>query len=187
MKKQEVNFSKYISGQRQGHYESFFLRANHPHLPKAFWIRYTVFSPNRHPENAIGELWAIYFDGVTHKNIAVKQEVCMDHCAFNNHAFAIRISDSFLNNNQLSGNAGAHKDHISWNLSFDGESEPLFVLPENLYEGGFPKAKLLVGLPLAVFNGNLNVNGENIDIANWVGSQNHNWGSKHTDNYAWGR
>ena len=26
-----------------------------------------------------------------------------------------------------------------------------------------------------------------IGIADWVGSQNHNWGSRHTDRYAWGQ
>ena len=187
MKKEEVNFSRYISGQRQGHYESFFMRANHPHLPQAFWIRYTIFSPNQHPENAIGELWAIYFDGLAHKSIAVKQEVKMDRCVFNNHAFDIHIGDSFLRSNELKGNAATTENNITWNLNFKGDAEPLFVLPENLYEGGFPKAKLLVAKPMAVFNGSLTVNGKNINIADWVGSQNHNWGSKHTDNYAWGQ
>jgi hypothetical protein len=31
------------------------------------------------------------------------------------------------------------------------------------------------------------VGGERVEIADWVGSQNHNWGSKHTDHYAWGQ
>ncbi len=26
-----------------------------------------------------------------------------------------------------------------------------------------------------------------IAVADWVGSQNHNWGPKHTDHYAWGQ
>ncbi len=44
-----------------------------------------------------------------------------------------------------------------------------------------------MGLPFARFNGSIQVNGETIEIINWVGSQNHNWGSKHTDHYAWGQ
>src|ERR1019366_5008366 len=149
MNTEEVNFSRYKTGQKQGHYESFFMRANHPQLPLAFWIRYTVFSPHLHPENAIGEVWAIYFDGLEQKNVAVKKEVDIDHCAFSNNQFAIRIGDSFLLNNQLAGSASAGENKISWNLAFTGNSEPLFVLPENLYSGNFPKAKLLVGIPLA--------------------------------------
>mgnify|MGYP003575635323 CR=1 FL=1 len=56
-----------------GFYESYFQRANHPTRPLAFWIRYTAFSPARHPEQARGELWAIYFDGETHAIVATKQ------------------------------------------------------------------------------------------------------------------
>jgi hypothetical protein len=40
---------------------------------------------------------------------------------------------------------------------------------------------------MATYQGHLTVNGETIDVADWVGSQNHNWGSKHTDRYAWGQ
>jgi hypothetical protein len=40
---------------------------------------------------------------------------------------------------------------------------------------------------MARFNGSLVVNGEEVPVEGWVGSQNHNWGSKHTDVYAWGQ
>ena len=51
----------------------------------------------------------------------------------------------------------------------------------------FPKAKVLVGVPMARFAGTVTVNGEALAIDNWVGSQNHNWGARHTDRYAWGQ
>jgi hypothetical protein len=44
-----------------------------------------------------------------------------------------------------------------------------------------------VGRPLARFTGRLVIDGEPLVIEDWVGSQNHNWGSKHTDRYAWGQ
>jgi hypothetical protein len=56
-----------------------------------------------------------------------------------------------------------------------------------LYEKSFPQAKALVGLPLAVYNKVLHVDGREIPVMDWVGSQNHNWGLKHTDYYAWGQ
>lgn len=56
---QSANWTRYQPGQRAGHYESFFQRANHPTRPLAFWIRYTIFSPAGQPEAALGELWAI--------------------------------------------------------------------------------------------------------------------------------
>lgn len=182
-----VNFTRYLTGQRKGHYESFFQRANHPSEPKAFWIRYTIFSPDKQPEKAIGELWAIYFDGISHKHIAVKKEIPFEKCIFENKHFFVKIDNSFLENGKLSGNISSENNAIEWNLNYSGNSDPLFPLPENLYKGNFPKAKLLVGLPFAAYSGTLLVNGNNISIENWIGSQNHNWGIKHTDNYAWGQ
>ena len=72
-------------------------------------------------------------------------------------------------------------------MDYGGEAEPLFLLPLSMYSGRFPKAKSCVPLPLAEFNGILKVDGRDIKIEKWVGSQNHNWGSKHTDLYAWGQ
>lgn len=40
---------------------------------------------------------------------------------------------------------------------------------------------------MATYNGFISVDGKNIEIVNWTGSQNHNWGAKHTDYYAWGQ
>jgi hypothetical protein len=46
--RQQANWTRYQPGQSAGHYESFFQRANHPIRPMAFWIRYTIFSPQNH-------------------------------------------------------------------------------------------------------------------------------------------
>lgn len=91
------------------------------------------------------------------------------------------------NPGKLNGADTSGKHRISWNLTFSGDAEPLFLLPLNLYDAALPKAKSLVGLPMAIFNGSLSVDGKEMVIANWVGSQNHNWGAKHTDLYAWGQ
>jgi len=36
-------------------------------------------------------------------------------------------------------------------------------------------------------NGEFTVDGESYPIRQWRGSENHNWGSRHTDQYAWGQ
>ncbi len=184
---ESVNYTRYKKGQKKGHYESFFQRANYPTEPKAFWIRYTIFSPDNHPEKAIGELWAIYFDGISHQHIKVKKEIPFEKCIFEDKRFFVKVDSSVLENGKLSGSISSENDSIEWDLNYSGNSAPLFPLPENLYKGDFPKAKILVGMPLASYSGNLVVNGNNINIENWIGSQNHNWGIKHTDNYAWGQ
>jgi len=60
-------------------------------------------------------------------------------------------------------------------------------LPGPFASAPFPKAKALVGSPFAAYSGALTVDGEQWPIDGWVGSQNHNWGEKHTDRYAWGQ
>jgi len=183
----QANWTRYRPGRGTGHYESFFQRANHPTRPLAFWIRYTLFSPQDRPRDAIGELWAVYFDGETGNHTAVKREVPFDLCAFGTEAFSVRIADASLDEGALTGDAASRGSRISWDLRFAGRSDPLFLLPLGLYEAGFPKAKSLVGLPMAVFSGSLTVDGREVAVADWVGSQNHNWGSRHTDQYAWGQ
>jgi hypothetical protein len=182
-----ANCAIYRPGQRKGHYESYFLRANHPERPLAFWIRYTVFNPDGHPEKALGELWAVYFNGEASSTTAVKKELHIGQCSFSRSDLNVSVGDAFLHKDWLKGSASSRNHTISWDLKYGGDSLPVFPLPMNMYSGNFPKAKLCVPLPMARFSGTLEVDGNPVKIENWIGSQNHNWGSKHTDLYAWGQ
>jgi hypothetical protein len=184
---QHVNDARYHS-QSEGHYESFFLRANHPSRPLAFWIRYTLFSPAKHPEEAVGELWAIYFNGETMEHVVVKKAVALNDCLFSSSAFEVRIADALLCPGLAKGSLSLSGATITWNLTYQpGDEDPLLLLPLDLYTTRLPAAKSVVGAPLATFQGTLVVNDETIELSQWVGSQNHNWGSRHTDQYAWGQ
>lgn len=182
-----ANDTRYRPGTRAGHYESFFVRANHPSRPLAFWIRYTIFSPHHRPEQAIGELWAIAFDGETGRHVAVKRELPISVCAFDTSRLSIRVGDAWLEAGKLAGGAESGEHSIRWELEYSGDAPPLFLLPLSAYARPQPKAKSLVGRPLAVFVGRLIVDGVALEVADWVGSQNHNWGEQHTDHYAWGQ
>src|SRR5215212_2670297 len=70
----DYNHSRFHPGTATGFYESYFQRANHPTRPLAFWIRYTIFCPKGRPQDAIGELWAIYFDGERQHHTVAKSE-----------------------------------------------------------------------------------------------------------------
>ncbi len=166
----EANHTRYQTGQIAGHYESFFQRANHPTRPLAFWIRYTLFSPDHHPENALGELWAVFFDGETNHHVAIKREIPLAQCLFKTDAFGVQIGDARLGPGQMQGEASLGGHHITWDLAFTSESQPLFLLPLRLYKTRLPQAKSLVSLPMAAFNGSLIVDGQQIEITHWVGS-----------------
>ena len=181
------NRKRLVSGAVHGGYESWFCRANHPSRPLAFWIRYTIFSPRGRPDEAVGELWCVWFDGERGSVVAVKEEHPIRDCRFSLDALDTRIARAHLDGSSLEGSASRGAHAITWSLAHASEEAPLLLLPEGLYEGGFPKAKALVPAPLARFTGHLVIDGTREPIEAWVGSQNHNWGSEHTARYAWGQ
>lgn len=181
-----ANDTRYRAGEG-GHYESFFVRANHPSRPLAFWIRYTIFSPRSSPDQAVGELWAIAFNGETQEHVAVKSELPFAKCDFDPSRFSVRVGEAHLEAGMLIGEAERGGHSIGWDLRYNGDAAPLFLLPLATYDRPQPPAKALVGRPLAVFSGRLVVDGTAWEISDWVGSQNHNWGTRHTDHYAWGQ
>ncbi len=179
--KAQANNLRFRQNSLKGHYESYFLRANHPTRKEAFWIRYTVFSPKNARDKSIGEVWAVYFNESEH--FAAKKEVPLTKCILNNTYFEISIDNCNLRSNKTTGSL----DKFSWDMQYESKEEPLFLLPLVYYNLPFPKAKAIVPQPFAIFNGSLEVEGKKIPIDDWVGSQNHNWGEKHTDYYAWGQ
>jgi hypothetical protein len=182
-----ANGSRFDPHDKRGFYESWFLRANHPSRPLAFWIRYTVFVPKGRPGEAMGELWAIYFDREGGRIVTAKEVAPMARCSLANAGLDVTIDGRILDHERLEGSA-RHAGHaVSWDLRYTTPSLPLLNYPAGLYPGGFPKAKALVSSPNAVFDGTLGVDGDEIVIDGWVGSQNHNWGLQHTDTYAWGQ
>ncbi|HEX9038969.1 MAG TPA: hypothetical protein VF808_18450 [Ktedonobacterales bacterium] len=181
------NGARFRPGAREGHYESFFVRANHPTRPLAFWIRYTIFSPRGRPGAAVGELWAIAFDGETGQHVAVKRETPFAECAFDPGRLDARVGGARLDAGALTGEAASGGHTLQWNLTYSGEASPLFLLPLAAYSSAQPPAKSLVARPFAVFSGTLVVDGAPLRVERWTGSQNHNWGPRHTDHYAWGQ
>ncbi|MCI0669141.1 MAG: hypothetical protein L0Y64_01630 [Myxococcaceae bacterium] len=171
----------------RGHYESWFQRANDSTGNRAFWIRYTIFSPAGRPQDAVGELWAISFDREPRRIVAVKEVKRIADCSFARDRLGVAIGGARLDDASLRGTATANQHTIAWDLSYGGGQEPMLLLPERLYAARLPRAKVLVGRPLARFSGSFTVDGAAVLVDNWVGSQNHNWGSRHTDRYAWGQ
>jgi hypothetical protein len=146
-----------------------------------------VFSPKGRPSDALGELWAIYFDLTKDRIVAVRETTPIADCSFSRTGLDARIAAATLDSESLQGSASCEGHRIGWGLRYTSPDDPLLLFDEPLYEKGFPKAKALVGSPHAMYTGSLDVDGERVDINGWVGSQNHNWGSKHTDAYAWGQ
>lgn len=171
----------------QGHYESWFVRANHPQRRLAFWIRYTLFVPAHRPHDAEGELWAVFFDGESRRVTSAFEAVPVAACEFPVQGLGIRIREAFLEPDRLQGQVTRHGQQLAWDLRYSSPAPPLLLLDRPLYDAPLPKAKSLVSSPFAGFEGALIVNGERWPVDGWIGSQNHNWGQLHTHRYAWGQ
>lgn len=190
MKYKKANSLRFESSFNKGHYESYFLRANHPTKKQAFWFRYTIFQPQNNPNEAVAELWGAFFDN--DKVIAIQEDVDLSRCDLRNSENFLKISDSkiiFLSDGKGTafGKVKDAKNTMAWQLEYTGSERPLLLLRPKYYDRSLPKAKALSGLPNAHFSGSIEVNGEKFNLENWQGSENHNWGSKHTDEYAWGQ
>jgi hypothetical protein len=182
---EQWNGARFDPTSEAGHYESWFLRANAPAGERAFWIRYTIFSPRGRPQDAVGELWAIAF--ARDEIVPVKEVFPIARCSFARDRLDVAIGDARLDGRSLRGRATANGHTIAWDLEYTGDEPPILLLPERLYDLRLPRAKALVNRPLATFTGSIDVDGTALAITEWVGSQNHNWGSRHTDRYAWGQ
>jgi hypothetical protein len=189
----EANAPRYDGG-AGGHYESWFVRANDPVAARALWVRYTIFAPIGRPTDAVAELWAVVFDSTGGAHVAVKTVTPIGDAAFGTaDGVAIRIGDATLSDHattghgELAGSATSGGHTIGWRLRYAGGGEPVILLPERLYAGGFPKAKALVPAPNVTVSGEMTVDGVPLAVDGWIGSQNHNWGPQHTDEYAWGQ
>src|SRR3954451_3400483 len=148
MQPEQANRLRHRTGSADGHYESYFIRANHAARALAFWIRYTIFSPAGRPQDAQGELWAIVLDGERRRHLAVKQVWPLTACRFDGQAFAIDTPTAKLGIGHAQGTCESGEQRIAWDLLFARGQAPLLLLPAGLYDGAFPKAKSLVSRPL---------------------------------------
>ena len=117
MPPEEWNGSRWNAADRGGHYESWFLRANAG--DRAFWIRYTLFSPAGNPSATVGELWAIWFSRGG-QITAVKTELPIAQCSISGERLAVRIGDAALDDRSLKGAASANGHTITWDLEYGG-------------------------------------------------------------------
>jgi len=180
------NLSRFDPASRKGFYESYFLRGNDPERPRAFWIKFTVFAPLGRPHReAEGELWAVFFHGPDGSKTAVKEAHPFENCLFARDRFEVRAGRGTLSAGASRGECASGGHHIRWDLSYRADGPSLHFLPEWAYASPFPKAKGLSPCPDTTWEGWLEVDGLKIDVTGWRGSQNHNWGTKHTDRYAW--
>jgi hypothetical protein len=117
----------------------------------------------------------------------VKEEYPLSTCHFERDRFGAQVGKAVLTPGKLTGTCTKGSHTVSWDLTYSSNQGAIHFLPAPLYEGNFPRAKSFVGVPMAIYEGKVTVDGQTFEIDKWAGSQNHNWGSRHTDYYAFGQ
>jgi hypothetical protein len=174
------------AGAASGHVESFFLKANDPSGPRAFWIKFTVYAPLGAKERAAAEVWAIAFDGETKKHVAVKESIPVERATLGRGRPHLAFGRSTFEPGRTRGEVESDGHAIAWDLAFTTDKPPLHHFPaEWLYTAPVPKSKILTPHPDSLFEGHVTVDGRRIDVRGWAGAQGHNWGREHAHRYAW--
>ena len=176
------------------HVESYFLKATSPDATRALWLKATIFSAASEPGRAVAEGWAIAFDHRAPErcNVAVKSSVPINQARFGRSGLDIAWNDPDSGDSlhmvpgMCSGAITMRGRTIRWKLSSTGPARPLVLFPyEWMYRGPLPSSKTVTPYPDLRVAGELEVDGQLWEIADWRGMQGHNWGRGHADSYAW--
>jgi hypothetical protein len=169
--------------EKAGHYESFYLKLTRPGGGKGAWIRHTVHK--RRGEEPTCALWFVLFDAEAEGPRATKRQFGADELSVPPDSY-IRVADATLGDGHAIGRVETDALEARWDLAFSDTHEPFHHLPrEFLYRAPLPKTKFLSPYPDAVFNGQIELNGERIDVQGWRGMIGHNWGAEHAERWVW--
>ncbi|UUO02884.1 hypothetical protein M4D79_06430 [Mycolicibacterium novocastrense] len=168
------------------YYESRYIRANHPDLPQALWLRETLLLPTA--GEAVADVWVMVFDPAGAGNRALKEPYPIESADYGYEDWTARIAATVLDDGSAEGViTGGHRS-ARWDLRITaGDEAPVRLLTDRAYAARFPTAKTTVRHPLARFDGLLELDDVRLVLDGWIGSVNHNWGTRHTPSYAFGQ
>ncbi|MCG7597092.1 hypothetical protein [Mycobacterium sp. PSTR-4-N] len=162
-------------------YESRWLRATSGDGARAIWLRETLLRASTGAASA--DVWVMVFDPAGHR--AHRESFPIDSAVFADDPWTARIGPNSLTDTAA---VGGVPGRARWDLTVRPGGEPAVrVLSDRAYQARFPPAKTLVRHPRAQVDGRLEIDGLTVEVDGWVGSVNHNWGSRHTAAYAYGQ
>lgn len=167
---------------KDGHYESFYMKAAAPEGGRAIWIRHTVHK--RPGEEPTGAVWMTWFDAERPGPVASKHQVEAGEITVPDKTY-VRIDESEIAPGRVQGQV-LNGVAASWNLRFKDHGGPLHHFPAQwMYERPLPRTKLLSPHPSASFDGIVDLDGERIVLEDWPGMVGHNWGAEHAESWIW--
>jgi hypothetical protein len=168
---------------RGAHYESFYVRAWDPDVPRAIWIRSTMHQGPGAP--ASGALWVTAFepDGVT----AFRRDGLPAAPGADRRWISVgdaTISEPVGRTLHLAGSLDAEGHHARWDLTLRAETEPwLHLAPALLYRAPIPRTKSTSPMTDARATGSVEIDG--VTRTYRAAMLGHNWGSEHAHRWIW--
>ena len=168
---------------KAGHYESFYVKTCAPGGGRGIWIRHTVHKrPGEEPNASI---WFVLFDREAEGPRATKVTLPASELSVPERGW-IRVGEAEIDPHLAAGSVQTEALSASWSLAIEAGAGACHYLPADwLYEAPLPRTKFVAPIPLARFDGRLEVGGETIDVAGWPGMVGHNWGSEHAERWVW--
>ncbi|MBI5487925.1 MAG: hypothetical protein HY905_11380 [Deltaproteobacteria bacterium] len=175
-------------GSRRGWYEVYYLKLNVRETGEAFWIRYTLLSPEKGHGSPVAELWAIAFDPrESGRNLALKRTVPIAEARIERAPFGFGVGNAQLRHDAATGSLEGRAGKLEWNLAWDPPAETFRHFPhEAMYRLALPKTKVLVPNQDVSFRGTIRWNDRVVECRGEPGQQTHIWGTKHADRWVWG-
>ena len=176
---------------RQGHVESWFLKANDPQSRRAVWLKWTVWAGDRAPTAAIAEAWAVAFSAKS-GHVAAKMAVPFGEASDALRPRRPRASRSTGARSRASGLAGEWRPASERSPTISASSRwpsRWLHFPERAgcTRGRWPVAEARVARPeRARLRASRGRRGR-WDVDGWPGMVGHNWGRRHSPLYAWGQ
>src|SRR5260221_1639456 len=170
-------------GQKDGHYESFYVKACEPGGGRGLWIRHTVHKRPRAEPN--GSIWFVLFHRGAAGPRATKVTVPAEELSAPAGSWT-RAGEAEIGRGRAEGSVDTDAASAAWSLTFSGDAEPCRYLPADwLYEAPRPRTKFVAPYPDARFEGRLEIDDETIEFSGWPGMIGHNWGSEHAERWVW--
>lgn len=179
------------TGSGQGHYESFYVKANHPDRRLGLWLKFNLLEPTHRAENLEGELRGVWFDGETGRHVVVTEIIPRPLVVAHQGEPHIQLGNAVLEwhgdtlTERASVSDGGHR--MAWDVRLAPQAPPAILYPSRwMYDRGFPKKKLVTPIPQGRLEGWVEVDGTRHEVDGWEGLHGHNWGREHAFRYAYG-
>ncbi len=175
-------------GRQRGFYEVYYLKVNHLDSHTALWARYTLLAPRQRSSKPVAELWVVFFDrNDPARNLALKRTFPVTRATIGRHPFLLRIADAELRHGHAVGGLAGDGNVITWELDWEPAAETFAHFPRpSLYQGGFPKTKVLAPNLSVPMRGFFALNGTTYRLDGAPGHQAHLWGTRQGLRWTWG-